>query len=128
LGFLSKVSFLIPLQSVTFWGLILAFTIAYNVKVLFYGYQSIDIQCIVLSVKFDGGLFISVLRNKQLFTKKRAKSLHFQIFEKTVAWAHVWTAHVWTGHKMNLFFKKWKTFCFNNSNLKGLRGYSTYCF
>jgi hypothetical protein len=37
------------------------------------GYQSIDIHCIVLSVKFDGGLSISVLRNKQLLKKMEWK-------------------------------------------------------
>jgi hypothetical protein len=43
-------------------------------------YQSINIHCIVLNVKFDGGLSISVLRNKQLFKKKRrSKSSHFQV-------------------------------------------------
>jgi hypothetical protein len=31
--------------------------------------QSLDMHCIVLAVKFDGWLYISVLRNKQLFTK-----------------------------------------------------------
>jgi hypothetical protein len=32
-------------------------------------YQSIDMYCIVFVVKFDGWLYILVLRNKQLFTK-----------------------------------------------------------
>jgi hypothetical protein len=32
--------------------------------------QPIDMHCIVLPVKFEDGLSISVLRNKQLFTKK----------------------------------------------------------
>jgi hypothetical protein len=32
-------------------------------------YQSIEMHYIVLPVKFDGGLFISVVRNEQLFTK-----------------------------------------------------------
>jgi hypothetical protein len=40
--------------------------------------QSIDMLCIVLSVKFDGGPFISVLKNKQLYKKMDVKSLHFQ--------------------------------------------------
>jgi hypothetical protein len=39
----------------------------YNITLLVSGYQSIDMHCIVLPVKFDGGLSISVLRNKQLF-------------------------------------------------------------
>jgi hypothetical protein len=33
-------------------------------------YQSIDMLRIVVSVKFDGGLSISVLKNKQLYKKK----------------------------------------------------------
>jgi hypothetical protein len=42
------------------------------------GYQSIDTHCIVLPVKFDGGLSISALRNKQLFKKKKkVKSSNF---------------------------------------------------
>jgi hypothetical protein len=36
-------------------------------------FPSIDMHCIVLPVKFDGGLSISVLRNKQLFKKKKKK-------------------------------------------------------
>jgi hypothetical protein len=53
-----------------FLGLLEAFTAAYNMKVLVFGYQSIYMHCIVLSVKFGGGLSISVLKNKQLFQKK----------------------------------------------------------
>jgi hypothetical protein len=34
-------------------------------------YHSIAKHCIVLHVKFDGGLSMSVLRNRQLFTKKK---------------------------------------------------------
>jgi hypothetical protein len=51
------------------------------------GYQSIDMHCTVLSVKFDGGLSSSVLRNKQHFKKNGgqmftfAKSSTFQIFQ-----------------------------------------------
>jgi hypothetical protein len=52
--------------------------------VLVSGYQSIDLHCIVLPVKFDGGLSISVLRNKQLFKKMDVKSSHFQILWKKV--------------------------------------------
>jgi hypothetical protein len=36
-----------------------------------------DMHCIKLPVKFEDGLSISVLRNKQLFTKKNRGS-HFQ--------------------------------------------------
>jgi hypothetical protein len=46
------------------WGLLLAFRIAHNVK----GFQSIDMHCVVLPVKFEGGLSIPFLRKKQLFT------------------------------------------------------------
>jgi uncharacterized membrane protein (UPF0182 family) len=55
-------------------------------------YHSIAWHCIVLHVKFDGGLSMSVLKNRQLFTKKKedkkftfSKKLRFsnkvQIFE-----------------------------------------------
>jgi hypothetical protein len=53
-----------------------AFAAAYNSKVLDSGYQSIDMHCIVLPVKFDGELSISVLRNKQLFKKKGGQKVH----------------------------------------------------
>jgi hypothetical protein len=33
-------------------------------------YQLVDMPCIVMPVKFDGGLFMLDLRKKQLFTKK----------------------------------------------------------
>jgi hypothetical protein len=65
-----------PLQSVAFWGLLVVLMAAYNLNVLVPEYQSIDIQCIVLPVKFDGGLSISVPRNKQLFEKKRKSKVH----------------------------------------------------
>jgi hypothetical protein len=45
------------------------FTAAYNIKKLISGYQSIDMHCIKRHVKFDNGLSISVLRNKQLLKK-----------------------------------------------------------
>jgi hypothetical protein len=67
---LDDLPFLIQLQLVAFCGLLVAFTAAYNIKVLLSGYQSIDMRCIVLPVKFDGGLSIPILRNKQLFKKK----------------------------------------------------------
>jgi hypothetical protein len=66
--------FLIPLQFVAFGRILGAFTAAYNKQMLVSGYQSIDIHSIVLLVKFDTRLFISVLRNKQLFKKVEAKS------------------------------------------------------
>jgi hypothetical protein len=47
-----------------------AFTDAYDMEVLVSKYQSIDMHCIALPVKFDNGLSISFLRKKQLFKKK----------------------------------------------------------
>jgi hypothetical protein len=63
-----------------FWAFFFAFTDAYDMKVLVSRYQSIDMHCIALPVKFDDGLSISFLRKKQFFTKKRGgiKSIHFQ--------------------------------------------------
>jgi hypothetical protein len=78
---LDDLPFLTPLQLIAFWGVLRASTVAYSIKVLDFGYQSIDMHCIVLPLKFDGGLFISVLRNKQLFKKMDAKSSHFLIFK-----------------------------------------------
>jgi hypothetical protein len=57
-----------------------AFTAAYSINVYVSGYQSIDMHCIVLPVKFDGELSISVLRNKQLFKNKWGLKVH--IFKK----------------------------------------------
>jgi hypothetical protein len=71
--------FLIPLQLVGFWGFLVAFTAARNIKVLVSGCPSIDMHGIIHAVKFDGGLFISVMRNKQMFEKMDVKSSHFQI-------------------------------------------------
>jgi hypothetical protein len=52
-------------------------------KVLVSGYQSIDTQFIVLPLKFEGGLSILVLRNKQLLKKKKKRqSSHFQKFTR----------------------------------------------
>jgi hypothetical protein len=51
---------------------------AYNVKALVSEYQSIDMHCTVVPVKFDGGLSMLAVRNKQLFTTKGAK---FHIFK-----------------------------------------------
>jgi hypothetical protein len=69
----------------TFWGLFGEFTAAYNIKELISGYQSIEMHCIVLPVKFDRRLAISVLRNEQLFKKiGGSKPISFkkaQIFE-----------------------------------------------
>jgi hypothetical protein len=62
-----------------FRGLLGEFTVAYNIKELISGYQSIDMHCIVLPAKFDAGLCISVLRNKQLL-KKRTSNI-FQVVQ-----------------------------------------------
>jgi hypothetical protein len=48
-----------------FWGLLVAFTTAYNIKMLVFGYQSIDIHLIVMPVNFDDRLSMSILRNKR---------------------------------------------------------------
>jgi hypothetical protein len=65
---------LVPLQSVAFWGFIWAFKDPLNIQMQVSWYQTLATQCIVLPVKFDAGLPISVLRNKQLFDKKDVKS------------------------------------------------------
>jgi hypothetical protein len=70
---------LIPLQLVAFGGLLGAFTSAHHLRMHFSGYPSIDMHCIMLPVKFDGGLFISVLRNKQLFKNKGGQKFGGQI-------------------------------------------------
>jgi hypothetical protein len=44
------------------------------------GYQAIDMYRIVLPVKFNGGLSISVLRNKQLLKKVEVKKFKILIF------------------------------------------------
>jgi hypothetical protein len=79
-------------------------TAVYITKVLDSGYQPRDMHCIVLTVKFDGGLSISVLRNKQLLKKKEVNSSHFlevQIFfifqippfEKRAEKSHFFKSH-----------------------------------
>jgi hypothetical protein len=45
-------------------------------KSAFSGYQSIDMHCIMLPVKFDAGLYILFLRNNQLSQKKRGSKVH----------------------------------------------------
>jgi hypothetical protein len=56
------------------------FSAAYNIQMLVSGYQSIDMHCIDLPVKFDNELSISVLRNKQLFFLKKNRGQKFKIF------------------------------------------------
>jgi hypothetical protein len=60
---------IIPLQLVAFGGLLVAFTDSYNINMRVSWYQSIEMHCIVLPVKYEGGLSISVLKNEQLFTQ-----------------------------------------------------------
>jgi hypothetical protein len=67
---LDELPFLNTLQPVAFWGLLVPFTDAHNNKMHNFWYQPIGVHCIVWPVKFEDGLFISVFRNKQLFTKK----------------------------------------------------------
>jgi hypothetical protein len=74
---LDSLPFLTPLQLVAFLGLFGALSVEYNIKALLSGYQSIDMHCIVLPVKFDGRLSISVLRNKQLFKANGGQKLTF---------------------------------------------------
>jgi hypothetical protein len=46
-------------------------------KMLVSGYQSIDMHCIVVPVKFDGGLSIPFLRKKQLSQKNSDQKFTF---------------------------------------------------
>jgi hypothetical protein len=69
-GFLDYNIVFDPNPLVGFWMLLLALTTACNVKVFVSRHQSIDMHCIVLPVKLNGGLSIPVLINKQIFTKK----------------------------------------------------------
>jgi hypothetical protein len=66
---LGKLQLLVPLQSVAFLRPLVAFTGHLDLRVYVSWYQSIDIVCIAVSVKFEDGLSISVLRNKSLFSK-----------------------------------------------------------
>jgi hypothetical protein len=66
-------------QTTVFWEILSAFTTAHIVKVIISRYQSIDMHCVEMPVKFEGGLSMSFLRKKQLFTKKQEiKRLQFQ--------------------------------------------------
>jgi hypothetical protein len=58
-----------------FWGrLLVAFTDVYDMKMHCSRYHSIDMHCIMLPVKFDDGLSISVLENKQLYKKNGSQN------------------------------------------------------
>jgi hypothetical protein len=63
-----------------FWELLVAFTDKYDIKMHVSWYQLIAMHCIVLPVKFDSGLPISVLRNEQLFNEnwEGSKPISFQ--------------------------------------------------
>jgi hypothetical protein len=71
---------LVQLQSVAFLRLLVASTDPLDIQIHGSRYHSIATHCIVLPVKFDGGLSMSVLRKKQLFTKKRGTKVY--IFKK----------------------------------------------
>jgi hypothetical protein len=54
------------------------FTAVYDTKVLTSGYQSIDMHCIVVPVKFDGGLIMSFLKKSNSLKKMDVKSSQFK--------------------------------------------------
>jgi hypothetical protein len=88
-GFREQTVFFGTIPVSRFLGAPYALTTAYNIKMLIFGYQSVDMHCIAISVKFDGKLFLSVLRNKQLFTKRGSKVYIFKKgshFSKTLFW------------------------------------------
>jgi hypothetical protein len=75
-------------------------------KVLVSRYQSIDMYCIMVPVKFDDGLSISSLRKKQIFTKKKngVKCIHF---EKKFQFSKIYQAPPFgkrTGHPLGKFY------------------------
>jgi hypothetical protein len=61
----------VPLQSVAFLKLVIAFMDPFDIQMYVSWYQSIATQSIVLPAKFEGRLSVSVLRNKSFFTKYR---------------------------------------------------------
>jgi hypothetical protein len=73
-----------------FWRLLGPLTVAYNIEVLVSGYQSIDMHCIMVALKFDNELSISFLRNRLLLTKKKGSKNH--IFKR------VWFFNFQTPH------------------------------
>jgi hypothetical protein len=58
-------------------GLLLASTAVYDTKALVSGYQLVDMPCIVVPVKFDGGLSISYLKKSNPSQKKRGQKFTF---------------------------------------------------
>jgi hypothetical protein len=77
LASLAGLLLLVPLQSVAFSGHLWR-SWPHNIKMLVSGYHSIDMHFIMLHVKFDNELSISVLRNKQLYKKRDVKNSYFQ--------------------------------------------------
>lgn len=79
LGFLGRLAVsLEELQSVAVWELCLGLTDVYNTGRTRFWYLSIDILCILLHVKFEGGLPISVLKYRTLlFQKSGIKTVEF---------------------------------------------------
>jgi hypothetical protein len=61
-----------------FGDFFIAFTDAYDMKMAVSRYHSIDMHYIVLSVKFDGRLSISLLKKVTLYKKKGIKKFIFQ--------------------------------------------------
>jgi hypothetical protein len=64
-----------PLESVTVLGLGVVFREAYVIGIFQIWYRSIDIHFILLHVKFEYGLFISVMQNRAI----RHKNLQLEI-------------------------------------------------
>jgi hypothetical protein len=107
-GFHESIVFLDTALISRFLRLFLAFTMVYNAKVLVSGYQSIERLCIVLPVKFDVGLFMSVLRNKQLYPIKRGSKIY--IFKKGPIFKNISKPAMWnkdtpSGHQKSPDFQ-----------------------
>jgi hypothetical protein len=73
---------LLPHQTVAFLGSISAITNPLDIQIYVSWYHSIATQCIVLHVKFENGLSISILRNKCFFPKNWISN--FQIFKFSI--------------------------------------------
>jgi hypothetical protein len=68
----------------------------YGMKALVFRYQSIDMHCIVVPVKFEIGLYISALRKKTtLYKKKEVKLYNFK--ERSNFKKHFETRHLEKG-------------------------------
>jgi hypothetical protein len=53
------------------------FTALYDTKVLASGYLSIDMHCIVVPVKFDGGLVMSFLKKSNSLKRNERQKFTF---------------------------------------------------